>query len=95
MDLLQCQGLAVQNQPGAPQRESVAGTAVKGAAVGAAAGAVDGGCLSGLMVFVTASHRARSSAVGAGVRFAFGAGVRFAFFTTTMCLAVGHVSAPV
>ena len=43
MDLQQCQGLAVQNQPGAPQRESVAGTAVKGAAVGAAAGAVSGG----------------------------------------------------
>ena len=38
-DLQQCEGLAVQNQPDAPQRESVAGTAVKGAAVGAAAGA--------------------------------------------------------
>jgi len=34
-DLQQCEGLAVQNQPDAPQRESVAGTAVKGAAVGA------------------------------------------------------------
>lgn len=32
----------MQNQPDAPQRESVAGTAVKGAAVGAAAGAVGG-----------------------------------------------------
>ena len=42
-DLQQCEGLAVQNQPNAPQRESVAGTAVKGAAVGAAAGAVSGG----------------------------------------------------
>lgn len=42
-DLQQCEGLAVQNQPGAPQRESVAGTAVKGAAVGAAAGAISGG----------------------------------------------------
>ena len=42
MDLQQCEGLAVQNQPDAPQRESVAGTAVKGAAVGAAAGAVGG-----------------------------------------------------
>ena len=41
-DLQQCEGLAVQNQPDAPQRESVAGTAVKGAAVGAAAGAVGG-----------------------------------------------------
>ena len=39
-DLQQCEGLAVQNQPDAPQRESVAGTAVKGAAVGA--GAVGG-----------------------------------------------------
>lgn len=37
-DLQQCEGLAVQNQPDAPQRESVAGTAVKGAAVGAAGG---------------------------------------------------------
>ena len=42
MDLQQCEGLAVQNQPDAPQRESVAGTAVKGAAVGATAGAVGG-----------------------------------------------------
>ena len=41
-DLQQCEGLAVQNQPDAPQRESVAGTAVKGAAVGATAGAVSG-----------------------------------------------------
>ena len=43
MDLQQCEGLAVQNQPDAPQREAVAGTAVRGAAVGAAAGAVSGG----------------------------------------------------
>ena len=28
MDLQQCEGLAVQNQPDAPQRESVAGTAL-------------------------------------------------------------------
>ena len=42
MDLQQCEGLVVQNQPDAPQRESVAGTAVKGAAVGATAGAVSG-----------------------------------------------------
>ena len=41
-DLQQCEGLAVQNQPDVPQRESVAGTAVKGAAVGATAGAVSG-----------------------------------------------------
>ena len=32
MDLQQCEGLAVQNQPDAPQREAVAGTAVRGAA---------------------------------------------------------------
>jgi len=42
VDLQQCEGLAIQNQPDAPQRESVAGTAVRGAAVGAAAGAVGG-----------------------------------------------------
>ena len=45
-DLQQCEGLAVQNQPSAPQREAVAGTAVKGAAVGAAADAVSGGLAS-------------------------------------------------
>lgn len=33
----------MQNQPSAPQREAVAGTAVKGAAVGAAPGTVSGG----------------------------------------------------
>ena len=37
-DLPECEGLAVQNQPDAPQRESVAGTAVKGAAAGAVGG---------------------------------------------------------
>ena len=41
-ELQQCERRAVQNQPDAPQRESVAGTAVKGVAVGAAAGAVGG-----------------------------------------------------
>ena len=35
MGLQQCEGLAVQNQPDAPQREGVAGTAVRGAAAGA------------------------------------------------------------
>ena len=35
MDLQQCEGLAVQNQPDAPHREAVAGTAVRGAAAGA------------------------------------------------------------
>ena len=43
MDLQQCQSLAVQSQPDAPQREAVAGTAVRGAAIGAAAGTVSGG----------------------------------------------------
>ena len=43
MDPQQCEGLAVQNQPDAPQREAVAGAALRGAAVGAAAGAVSGG----------------------------------------------------
>ena len=38
MDLQQCEGLAVQNQPDAPQREAVAGTAVRGAAAGAVSG---------------------------------------------------------
>ena len=42
VDLQQYEGLAVQNQPDAPQREGVAGTAVRGAAVGAAAGTVGG-----------------------------------------------------
>ena len=43
MDPQQCEGLAVQNQPDAPQSEAVAGAALRGAAVGAAAGAVSGG----------------------------------------------------
>ena len=38
MDLQQCEGLAVQNQPDAPQREAVAGTAVRGASKGAVSG---------------------------------------------------------
>ena len=38
MGLQQCEGLAVQNQPDAPQREGVAGTAVRGAAAGAISG---------------------------------------------------------
>ena len=38
MDPQQCAGLAVQNQPDAPQREAVAGTAVRGAATGAVSG---------------------------------------------------------
>ena len=43
IDPQQCEGLAVQNQPDAlPQKESVAVTAVKDAAVGATSGAVSG-----------------------------------------------------
>ena len=42
MDLRQYGGLALQNQPAAPRRESVADTAVRVAAVVAAASAVDG-----------------------------------------------------
>ena len=61
-DLQQCEGLAVQNQPNAPQRESVAGTAVKGAAVGAAAGAVSGG----------SGSKAAKKGAGAGVILAAG-----------------------
>lgn len=61
-DLQQCEGLAVQNQPDAPQRESVAGTAVRGAAVGAAAGAVSGG----------SGSKAAKKGAGAGVLVAAG-----------------------
>jgi len=61
-DLQQCEGLAVQNQPDAPQRESVAGTAVKGAAVGAAAGAISGG----------SGSKAAKKGAGAGVIVAAG-----------------------
>ncbi len=61
-DLQQCEGLAVQNQPNAPQRESVAGTAVRGAAVGAAAGAVSGG----------SGSKAAKKGAGAGVILAAG-----------------------
>ena len=67
IDLQQCEGLAVQNQPDAPQRDSVAGTAVKGAAVGAAAGAVSGGSGSkaakkgaGVGVIAAASRNSRN-----------------------------------
>jgi len=61
-DLQQCEGLAVENQPDAPQRESVAGTAVKGAAVGAAAGAISGG----------SGSKAAKKGAGAGVIVAAG-----------------------
>ena len=38
MDLQQCEGLVVQNQPDAPHHEAVAGTAVRGAAAVAVSG---------------------------------------------------------
>ena len=38
MDLQHCEGRAVQTQPDAPQREAVAGTAVRGAAAGPVSG---------------------------------------------------------
>ena len=67
MDLQQCGGLAVQNQRDAPQRESLAGTAVSGAAVDAAAGAVSGGSGSkaskkgaGVGVIAAASRNSRN-----------------------------------
>ena len=66
-DLQQCEGLAVQNQPDAPQREAVAGTAVRGAAAGAAAGAISGGSGSsaakkgaGVGVIAAASRNSRN-----------------------------------
>ena len=66
-DRQQCEGLAVQNQPDAPQREAVAGTAVRGAAVGATAGAISGGSGSkaakkgaGIGVIAAASRNSRN-----------------------------------
>ena len=66
-DLQQCEGLAVQNQPDAPQREAVAGTAVRGAAVGATAGAISCGSGSkaakkgaGIGVIAAASRNSRN-----------------------------------
>ncbi len=57
----------MQHQPDAPQRESVAGTAVRGAAVGAAANAVGGKSDSkaakkgaGVGVIATASYNSRN-----------------------------------
>ena len=67
MDLQQCEDLALQNQPDAPQLEALAGTAVRGAAVGAAAGAVSGGSGSkpakkgaGIGVIAAASRNSRN-----------------------------------
>ena len=75
VDLQQCEGLAVQNQPDAPQREAVAGTAVRGAAVGAAAGAVSGGSGSkaakkgaGVGVIAAASRNRRVASANASAQ---------------------------
>ena len=66
-DLQQCEGLAGQNPPDAQQREAVAGTAVRGAAVGATAGAISGGSGSkaakkgaGIGVIAAASRNSRN-----------------------------------
>ena len=74
-DLQQCEGLAVQNQPDAPQREAVAGTAVKGTAVGAAAGAISGGSGSsaakkgaGIGVIAAASRNSRAASANASAQ---------------------------
>ena len=71
MDLQQCEGLAVQNQPDAPQREAVAGTAVRGAA----AGAVSGGSVSkaakkgaGVGVIAAASRNRRAASANASAQ---------------------------
>ena len=53
-DLQQCEGLAVQNQPDAPQRESVAGTAVPRARSAAIAGQ------SGVGVIAAAGRNSRN-----------------------------------
>ena len=71
MDLQQCEGLAVQNQPDAPQREAVAGTAVRGAA----AGAVSSGSGSkaakkgaGVGVIAAASRNRRAASANASAQ---------------------------
>ena len=71
MDLQQCEALAVQNQPDAPQREAAAGTAVRGAA----AGAVSGGSGSkaakkgaGVGVIAAASRNRRAASANASAQ---------------------------
>ena len=62
-DLQQCEGLAVQNQPDAPQREAVAGTAVKGAAAGAISGGSGSSAAkkgAGIGVIAAASRNSRN-----------------------------------
>ena len=66
MDLQQCEGLAVQNQPAAPQSEAVAGTAVRGAAAGAVSGgsgskAAKKGAEVGVIAAVSRNRRAASA----------------------------------
>ena len=67
MDLQQCEGLAVQNQPDAPQSEAVAGTAVRGAAAGAVSGgsgskAAKKGAEVGVIAAVSRNSRNRRAA---------------------------------
>ncbi|MGV6826959.1 MAG: glycine zipper family protein [bacterium] len=62
-DLQSCQGTAAQVQPTQGQRESLAGTAARGAALGAAAGAISGN--SGTQ---GAKSGAGAGVVAAGVR---------------------------
>ncbi len=67
MDLQQCEGLAVKNQLDAPQRESVAGTAVKGAAGGSVGGksgskAAKKGAGAGLIAAASRNSRHRREA---------------------------------
>jgi hypothetical protein len=66
MDLQQCEGLAVQNQPDAPQSEAVAGTAVRGAAAGAVSGgsgskAAKKGAEVGVIAAASRNRRAASA----------------------------------
>lgn len=74
-DLQQCEGLAVQNQPDAPQREGVAGTAVRGAAVGGASGRLGGRLASkaakkgaGIGVIATAGRNRREAITNASAQ---------------------------
>ena len=63
MDLQQCEGLAVQNQPDAPQREAVAGIAVRGAAAGAVSGGSGSSAAkkgAGVGVIAAASRNSRN-----------------------------------
>ena len=63
MDLQQCEGPAVQNQPDAPQRETVAGSASRGAAAGAVSGGLGSEAAkkgAGVGVIAAASRNSRN-----------------------------------